>query len=136
MNVPPNKKAHLVLIGQDPVKLAFLRLQEKYLLTLGKLESIDGGKDLKKPPRSASAVVQGVELFVPLADLIDLDLEKNRLTKEITRLEGLISGLNSKLANESFVSRAPRDVIDKERQKLHDYSDAVKKLKLSLESLG
>ena len=67
----------------------------------------------------ASAVLRsGTELFIPLEGVIDLERERQRLRTEVQRLDGQAAGTEKKLANESFVSRAPAEVVDHERQKL------------------
>ena len=67
----------------------------------------------------ASAVLRdGTDLFMPLADVIDLERERERLAREAGRLEGRLRGLRAKLDNENFVTRAPRAVVERERKKL------------------
>jgi valyl-tRNA synthetase len=77
----------------------------------------------------ATAVLRsGAEIFVPLSGAIDVDKERTRLRDEVQRLDGLISGTEKKLANESFVARAPAAVVDKEREKLAGYTEQRGKL--------
>ncbi len=84
----------------------------------------------------ASAVLRsGAEIFVPLAGVIDLDRERARLRDEVERLGGLIAGTEKKLANESFVARAPADVVGKEREKLAGYTEQREKLAAKLAAL-
>ena len=84
----------------------------------------------------ASAVLRsGTELFVPLAGVIDLDKEKARLRGELERVEGQITGTEKKLANESFVARAPADVVGKEREKLAVLGEQREKLAAKLHAL-
>jgi valyl-tRNA synthetase len=71
-------------------------------------------------------------LFVPLEGLIDLGVERARLQKEIDRIEGMLRGIRGKLGNESFVAKAPPDVVDKEREKLHSFETTQAKLKANL----
>jgi valyl-tRNA synthetase len=74
-------------------------------------------ENFERPKASASAVVDGTEIYVPLVGIIDLDAERKRLEKEIARLQGLIDGIGRKLTNESFVAKAPKEVVEKEREK-------------------
>ncbi len=86
-----------------------------------------------EPPKaSASAVIDGTELYVPLAGIIDLEAERKRLEKEIVRLQGLIEGIGKKLSNPSFVERAPKDVVEKEREKQKTITGTMEKLKENL----
>ena len=72
---------------------------------------------------------------MPLAGLIDIDLERKRMTKEIGRLEGLKKGIDSKLKNEKFLANAPEDVVANEREKQQNVTANLEKLRLNLESL-
>ncbi len=84
----------------------------------------------------ASAVLRsGTELFVPLAGVIDLDRERARLRDELGRLDGQIGGTEKKLANESFVARAPENVVAYERDKLASFREQRGKLAEKLASL-
>ncbi|HEX6910280.1 MAG TPA: valine--tRNA ligase [Longimicrobium sp.] len=84
----------------------------------------------------ASAVLRsGTEVFIPLAGVIDLDRERARLREEITRIDGQIAGGEKKLANESFVSRAPENVVAFEREKLASFREQRGKLADKLAAL-
>ena len=74
-------------------------------------------------------------MYVPLEGLIDLDKERERLKKEITRLENLLRQVTKKLENANFVSRAPAQVVEKERQKQQAYQIDLEKLRRNLASL-
>jgi valyl-tRNA synthetase len=90
------------------------------------------------PPRGAGATAvlrDGTELFLPLEGLVDLDRERGRLRDEIRRLEGQLAGTEAKLSNESFVSRAPEAVVEKEREKASTYRDQRDKLRTKLATL-
>jgi len=76
-------------------------------------------------------VVQGVEFFVPLADLIDKEKEKNRLEKELTQLQKLQQAIQNKLNNKNFVERAPQNVVEGERKKLEEIQQNLEKVKLN-----
>ena len=133
MNVPPAKEADLNIKSSDDEKLAMLQKNEIAIQKLARVDKIS--YNAERPDMAASAVVQNVELFVPLADLIDIEVEKNRLEKEIERLDNQLRGLIKKLSNENFISRAPQDVVDKERQKKEDWQANLEKLKKNLRIL-
>ncbi|RPH99252.1 MAG: valine--tRNA ligase [Calditrichaeota bacterium] len=133
MNVPPAKEADLILHSADQEKLEIIRDNETALRKLARISSIT--YEGKKPSLAASSVVQGIELYVPLADLIDVDVEKSRLQKEIDRLEGQLQALTMKLSNENFVSRAPKEVVEKEQQKKADWENNLQKLRSVLSRL-
>ncbi|HEB83841.1 MAG TPA: hypothetical protein ENI92_02440, partial [Bacteroidetes bacterium] len=89
-----------------------------------------------KPPQSAATVVEGREVYVPLAGLIDIEAEKARVTREIDKLEGLLAGVEKKLANDRFTANAPEEVVDREREKLAGYRARLAKLKAHAKGLA
>ncbi|MFB6097679.1 MAG: class I tRNA ligase family protein, partial [Salinibacter sp.] len=74
----------------------------------------------EKPTASASVVVERCEVYVPLAGMIDLEQERERLRKEIEEKEGFLESVEQKLNNPQFVNKAPDEVVDRERQKKED----------------
>ncbi len=85
----------------------------------------------------ASAVMRdGTELFMPLTGLIDIERERERLMRETGRLEGRMRGMRAKLANENFVTRAPAEVVEREREKLATCKVQFTKLQEKLTSLA
>lgn len=84
------------------------------------------------PRGSAQIVIGGATFALPLAGVIDFDAEEARLEKEVARLQGEIVRIDKKLANESFVSRAPEDVVDAEREKRAGYAADSERLRAAL----
>jgi valyl-tRNA synthetase len=87
----------------------------------------------EKPQGAASAVVSGVEIYLPLADLIDPEVERARLQKDLSEIEVQIERLE-KLLSSSFAEKAPAAVVDKERQKLATFHDTAARLREQLGS--
>jgi valyl-tRNA synthetase len=135
LSVPPSKEISLLIHFNETEKSAVVRKYAGYFQRLARVVSIEELKDVNKPPQSASAVVDGGEIFVPLGGIIDLDAERERISKEITRVEGMLSGIEKKLSNESFISKAPKDVVDNERNKLENFRQNLDKLRANLERL-
>lgn len=135
MNVPPSKQAHVLIKSSNPKHLALIEQNQVYLTSLARLSDVVLGSDLTKPRYSASSVVADLEIFMPLEGLIDIEVERNRLTKEIVRLEKQIEAINAKLLNQDFLAKAPKEVVDRERQKCNDFQANVTKLKANLRSL-
>ncbi|MDR1812774.1 MAG: valine--tRNA ligase, partial [Candidatus Fibromonas sp.] len=105
------------------------------LKDLSGLSSFEFGGNLKKPAFSASVVIPGGELFIPLEGILDKEKEIARLKKEIEKAESFAASVEKKLSNENFVKNAPEAVIDGERQKLATQKDIVEKSKAALEEL-
>ncbi len=131
MNIPPSKKINVLLKTNEVSER-----QIDYIKKLAKVEELKAGDNITKPKASASAIVKSSEIYVPLEGLIDLDIERQRLQKEITRLEGLLAGIEKKLSNEKFVSGAPAEVVEKERTKQRDWQENLRKLKEILGNLN
>ncbi|MFP1843190.1 valine--tRNA ligase [Lonsdalea quercina] len=128
MNIAPSKPLEMLL--RDSNAEAQRRVAENlsFIKTLARLESIDVLPAGDKGPVSVAKLVDGAELLIPMAGLIDKANELDRLAKEVAKIDGEISRIESKLANEGFVARAPEAVVAKEREKLTHYADAKAKL--------
>lgn len=135
MNVPPSKKSDIV-IRCNPQRQSFLEDHDALLKSLARLTHLSMGESIEKPSQSATAVVQGMELYIPLGGLVDLEQEKGRMEKRITEINRLISGINGKLSNENFINRAPEHVIEKERTNLSKLSEELEKVSSNLEMLS
>jgi valyl-tRNA synthetase len=132
--VDATKKIHAIIYAHEDIQLVEDKLEIiKRLANLGELEVHKDGEKLEK---ALSTFVGAIEIYLPLADLIDLDAEKQRLGKEIENIENYLEGLNRKLANENFVKNAPEEVIAKERTKLDEAASKLEKLRAQLEQLG
>jgi valyl-tRNA synthetase len=89
----------------------------------------------QRPPQSAMALVGEVELYLPLAGIVDLETERQRVEKEIRKLTEEIQFVESKLARPEFREKAPREVVEREEQRSHDAKAALAKLEASLRQL-
>jgi len=135
MNVPQDKKAKLIIRGPED-KFRILNNHHIHFDNLAGVESLEFAEDIQRPKDAATGFAAGLELFVPLAGLIDLQVERVRIGKETERLEKLVKGLEIKLNNMDFLKKAPASVIEKERQKQADFAEKLKKLRQNLEVLG
>jgi len=131
MNIPPSKQIDVYLKANK-----ITDVQKKYIQSLVRVEKLIVDADIDKPKASASSVVKGCDVYIPLEGLIDLDVERQRLEKEINRLEGLLNAVTKKLSNEKFVNNAPDDVVEKEKVKQRDWTESIDKLKKILEDLN
>ena len=131
MNISPAKPINVYLKSDK-----LTEEQQRYIKSLVRVEELVVDADMAKPKASASAVVKGCDVFIPLEGLIDLDVERQRIEKEINRLTGSLEGVKKKLSNESFVAKAPASVIENERSKQADWESALAKLKAILNDLN
>lgn len=106
-----------------------------YLRKLARLDSVTILQANDEVPPSLSALHGNLEILVPMAGVIDLDSERERLEKDLQKQNGEVSRIQGKLSNESFVDRAPEAVVVKERQKLQAAEDAVVAIEAQLQRL-
>ncbi|MBA3988591.1 MAG: valine--tRNA ligase [Idiomarina sp.] len=125
MDISPNKALALLIKHADETAERRLTDNATFLKALAKLESIEFLAADEEGPASATALVGKLELHIPMAGLIDKDAELARLDKAIDKARGEIQRVEGKLSNESFVSKAPAAVIDKERAKLAEQEEAL-----------
>ena len=135
LNVPPGKKSDLHVRVSEESFGRLLQDHIQYFRSLARVENLHCGVDMKKPPLSASAVISGAEIFVPLEGLIDIDVEKTRLGKELDNLKTLLTRVSKKLANPDFLANAPSEVIEREKLKKHDYEERVERINKNLEQI-
>jgi len=128
MNISPATKVPLIAAG-DVVQL---QAYAPHLKALAKLAEVEIVTDL---PEADAPVALAGEFKLMLKIEIDVAAEKERLGKEIARLEGEISKANSKLTNESFVARAPAAVVEQEKARVAEFSASLEKLKTQLQKL-
>ena len=136
MNLSP-KAALSILISPKTENLGRQLINAEWIYKkLLPVKQIICDVSVTKPKASAAAVVEGSEIFIPLEGLIDLEKERERIRKEISRLEGFLKGVNGKLSNKGFAENAPDSVVEKERQKKADAETSLEKLREQLVELN
>lgn len=129
MGISPAQKVPLIASGDTEV----LQRCARYLKALAKLSEVQIVEQMPEDANAPIAVVGEIRLMLKID--IDVAAETERLAKEIARLEGEIVKATAKLANESFVARAPAQVVEQEKKRLADFSATVEKLKPQLARL-
>jgi valyl-tRNA synthetase len=128
MNIPPSKPLPVLLGNASDQDRAWLAASRPYLDFLARTESVTVLAPGQEPPESALALVGEMQVLIPMAGLIDKEAELKRLDKEIARLEGDVARTQAKLANPSFVDKAPAAVVDKERERMAESRAAIEQL--------
>jgi len=136
LNVPERKPLRAVISVPDEATGRMLGDHARILCDFGYIEKANIGVGLSRPPQCATEVIGGIEVFVPLAGLLDVGEERNRLMKRIENEEARLNGVLKKLANRNFVERAPKDVVARERERQAEIEEQIRKLRASLEELG
>ncbi len=135
MGIAPSREVPLVIRTGPSHPEEMFRRYEGYMHRLARIGSVSFQSAGPKPKLSASAVVGGEEFFIPLEGLIDVDVERTRLQKEIDRISGLLGSIRAKLANPRFADRAPTEVVEREREKLESFTINLEKLERILHQL-
>ncbi|WP_449632023.1 valine--tRNA ligase [Rahnella aceris] len=128
MNLSPAKPLELLLRGASADAQRRVEQNLSFIQSLARLESITILPAGDKGPVSVTKLVEGAELLIPMAGLVDKDAELARLDKEMAKLDGEIASIEGKLSNEGFVARAPEAVVAKERERLTACGEAKVKL--------
>ena len=132
LNVSPAKKVEVRLKGKVE-DLAFLREHEEILRRLARADRVVHKDPDYIPVKDATAVVNDIEVCLPLAGLIDFDQEARRLRKEVDKAGAELSVVTGKLSNERFVSNAPADIVEAHRSRKDDLEAKLSKLSRNLE---
>lgn len=134
MNVPPSSKAKMIINAGGDIPSG-IQKHERIIQALCNIEEIEYEQDAVKPPQSAVAVVKDIEIYIPLGGLIDVRVEEDRLLKRKNELKGIIDIIRKKLNNQDFLTRAPEQVVQKERTKLEEIVKELEKVNLNLEMM-
>ncbi len=135
-SIPPSKKIPATIVAGE--KLDIITDQAATIIALANLDKnetrIFQNLD-EKPGNQTTVVLSGVEIFLPLDDLIDVDAEKERITKELCEIQNQITRLEA-LLNSPFAEKAPAPVVQKEKEKLNQFKETSAKLKEQLDNLA
>lgn len=121
MNLPPSRLISVVARTSSAEATHLMSVTRPYLMRFGNIEQLDVSTEATPPQFAVTVVVSGAELFVPLAGLVDIDAERERLANEASRLTAEVDRAQKKLSNAKFVEKAPAEVVATERSKLADY---------------
>ncbi len=136
MNVAPSRKAQVYIVADDDASASVFEAGKSSYQHMISASDVMIQKDKTGVDDSAvSVVIPKATIYMPLADLIDFEKEKERLNKEKKRLEGELKRVQGMLNNERFMSKAPESKIAEEREKLEKYTSMMAKVEESLENL-
>jgi valyl-tRNA synthetase len=135
MNVPPSKKAKVIIVPNEDAKEAF-ELGKDYFTTLASASAVEiTGHKSGIPEDAVSIVNDGGEIFIPLAELVDFEKEIERLSKEKDNIEKEIKRVNGKLSNQGFLAKAPQSLVDEEKAKKDKFEEMLKSVEERLVNL-
>ena len=126
MNVHPSKKSDLIFIAEDKEYEILLNSSESWIEKLGFASNILIDKDETNIPKHAvSALANGIKVFIPFEELIDIEEERTKLQAEKERLEAEVDRSTKMLSNPGFVNKAPEAKVQEERDKMKKYQDML-----------
>lgn len=134
VNVPAGTQAPLVLVGASEATRHSVEAWSPMIQRLARISEISF--ETVAPPQSAQIIVRGEVAALPLAGLIDLEVEKARLNKELGKLEQDVATVDRKLGNPDFMARAPEEIVEENRERKAAALARMAKIRESLERLG
>ena len=134
LNISPKKESDLICRGKKK-KTDIILENIQYFKSLAKISNIKCGIDIRKPQQSSTAVINDVEIFLPLTNLINIDIEIERLQSKINDIQARMKSVKHKLDNKNFIKNAPKKVINHEKNKFDNYSKDYKKLMNNLSNI-
>jgi valyl-tRNA synthetase len=136
MGVPPSKRIKAILRSEDARILEELQQEAPYIRSLALLRGLELLEGGEAPKASSTAITYGVEVYVPLSELVpEPEKEIERLKKELKRVEEDIAFLSRKLQDPSFLQKAPKEVVEKEKEKLEERLKVREKLQMRLNAV-
>ena len=134
MNAHPSKKTKLIFVTSEYKKA--LKEADEYLKKLGFATVIKIQEDKDAIPENAIAILKdGIELYIPFEELVDISEEIKRLEIEISKLESEVARCNKMLSNPGFINKAPESKINEEKEKLIKYEDMLNASRERLEKI-
>jgi len=135
MNLNPGLKLNVLVKTQNDKIQKTLQSQSLYIKELARIEQLETGPNIEKPNVSASSVLRGMDLIIPLEGIMDFQEERNRVEKELKKIEKDLIFLDKKLSNPNFVKKAPAEVIEKDEQRKTTLSEKQVKLQIHLKTI-
>ena len=123
MHVPAGARVTLVTLAISPEQAAALDANRALVARLARVERFETAAEA--PKGAVTLTVQGASFALPLAEVIDIAAERDRLGKAIDKLDREAAGLRAKLGNPAFVARAPEDVVDEQRARLEAAEEEI-----------
>lgn len=136
LGILPQTKIELWFKTTQENNFSILKENEKEITNLAKAKKLVVDKKITKPAHSTSSLIEDVEIFIPLAGVIDMDKEKKRLKVNREKLRKEIVMLEKKLSNPYFLEKAPPQIVKKEKKRSKTLSQKSERLKKRLKEIG
>ena len=133
--IAPTDKLTAVIVCKEPGMIETLRAFEREVKVLGRLTELQCVSAFQKKGAMAASSFAAFDVFVPLEGILDPEAEKKRLQKKIQETEQWIENIRKKVENPSFAAKAPKEILEKEKEKLNDAKSLLVSYKTQLAGL-
>jgi valyl-tRNA synthetase len=134
VGIHPSTSVKVIIIPDDKAVFEKIKANENCIISLAKA-SIDFSHE-EKPKKAVGQVVEGLQIYLPIEGLIDVDKEVERIKREISKIVKDIEVSDKKLSSQDFINRAPEEVVEKEKEKFEELSVKKRKMEEVLEKLS
>ena len=135
LNIQPSEKVKAIINAETNHIKEMLEANSSYIMRLAGAERIKAAVGIERPPKSATSIRPGFEVYVPVEGLVNIDSELDRLNKELRKVEDDLKFMEQKLANENFVRKAPPQIVEKEKARCEEIAAKKANLVLSITRL-
>jgi valyl-tRNA synthetase len=135
LNIAPTKPLPAIVKPLDEETDRIARENGHYISRLAHLSELTIDPDATRPKGSSVAVESTLEVYVPLEGLIDIEAELRRLRKELEGINKTLDQIDRKLMNEDFITKAPKEVVEKEKKRYNELMEKQKRLQENIERL-
>jgi valyl-tRNA synthetase len=136
MRIPPKKKIELLMRPTQENKLAILSQHKYYISNLVGAGSLLIDRNLSRPPKSASSLVDGVEIFIPLKAMVDIEKERERLISLANELKKKLALTRERISCPEFKTKAPPEVVERKRQEEKELTMRLERLEKRIEEVS
>jgi valyl-tRNA synthetase len=134
-NIPPRKELPVLVSAADGETATQLENLAALIKSQAYVVDLTVGCNAEKPQQSAAEVLEGVQVYVPLSGLMDVEVEKKRIAKELEAKEKGLLGINNKLQNQEFIRKAPKEIVEREEVRKEELVRQIRELQELASSL-
>jgi len=135
-NIEPGRKIGLLLHADDAADAKLLKSQKEVISALVRADKIELVPAIDDDLIASRGVVRGLQIAIPLAGVLDLDGERSRLERDLAKVTRELDGRSRKLNNPSFLEKAPREVVEKEKRLQRELAERSERIEKHLKQLG
>jgi len=136
MRISPQKKIELLIRPSHGDKLTILKQHKSYIINLVGTSSLLIDRDLSRPPGSASSLVDGVEIFIPLKGIVEIEKERKRLVSVANELKNKLMLVKKKISHPEFKTKAPPEVVEKKKKEEKELRMRLQRLEKRIEEVS